>query len=476
MLSKDVRKLTKAWERGSFPKHLEWLEIIGIRGWSGQRIDFKFPIVAISGENGMGKSTILQAAAAIYANQDGRSTFASDHFPDTPWETIRGAVIKGSIVEGGNTHTTSIRKPSDRWRGNPERHERPVVFLDLRRTQSIHTRLGYGQVAKAKVKEVNAVGFTADDLRRLSQIIGKTYSSAKQSTTDASIDKKVNVLSVGGTTYSGFHQGAGEATVADLLAAEIPKYALVLIDEIETSLHPRAQRRLLRDLADIAAERLTQFVITTHSPYILEELPPMARLHVMADGQGGRQVVVGASPEFALSKMDEETHPEVEVYVEDDRAKAVIQEIMAREDLTVLSRIVVTPYGSASVGVSLGTMASQKKFRFPSVVFLDGDQPAASGCHLLPGGDAPEVVIFNALQAAGWPDVAEDVHRSHADLVDYAEKAMSGGDHHQWVREVADKLVIGSDELWRAMVRAWVQRCPAEDRKRVAQTITEALA
>lgn len=73
--------------------------------------------------------------------------------------------------------------------------------------------------------------------------------------------------------YSGFHQGAGETTITEFLQSDIPKYSLVLIDEIETSLHPRAQRRLIRDLADRCRELDAQVVLTTRSPYVLDELP-----------------------------------------------------------------------------------------------------------------------------------------------------------------------------------------------------------
>lgn len=66
-LSREIRRLENNWNNGQFPKHLEFLELTNLRGWTGQRIEFKFPIVAIVGENGMGKSTIIQAAAALTA-------------------------------------------------------------------------------------------------------------------------------------------------------------------------------------------------------------------------------------------------------------------------------------------------------------------------------------------------------------------------------------------------------------------------
>ncbi|MGC1884646.1 MAG: AAA family ATPase [Stellaceae bacterium] len=76
------------------------------------------------------------------------------------------------------------------------------------------------------------------------------------------------VLAHQGSIFSGFHQGAGETTIAELLAADLPKYSLVLIDEIESSLHPRSQRRIIRDLAERCRERELQIILTTHSPYV----------------------------------------------------------------------------------------------------------------------------------------------------------------------------------------------------------------
>ncbi|PCC84080.1 AAA family ATPase, partial [Pseudomonas aeruginosa] len=58
-LSREARLLQNKWRTGtSWPKRLEWIELTGIRGWSGQRVDFGFPVVALVGENGSGKSTV----------------------------------------------------------------------------------------------------------------------------------------------------------------------------------------------------------------------------------------------------------------------------------------------------------------------------------------------------------------------------------------------------------------------------------
>ncbi len=81
-ISREMRLLGAKWSSNQgWPKRLDWIEIRGIRGWSGQRINLTFPMMAIVGENGAGKSTILQAIAASYESDDlGRRNFASYFF------------------------------------------------------------------------------------------------------------------------------------------------------------------------------------------------------------------------------------------------------------------------------------------------------------------------------------------------------------------------------------------------------------
>lgn len=457
MQSREIAKLKKAFDRGDFPQHLDWIEIQGIRGWNGERIEFKFPIVCISGENGVGKSTILQSIAASFQpKDDARSNFyASAFFPDTAWEKITGATIRGEVKRGTERLQYSIRRPTERWLGNPERIRRDVVLVDLRRVQPLYAKLGYQKIAAGATKEVSNREYSPALLERLKSVVGKAYAKAKMGITDVSAEREVPVVEVNGVSYSGFHQGAGETTIVELLSTDIPKYSIVVIDEVETSLHPRAQRRLIRDLADYSRENHVQFILTTHSPFVMDELPSDARIHILVS-DGKRTVVSGVSPEFALSKMDDERHPELDVYVEDDRAKILVEEIIQAKSREHLLRMDVLPYGSASVGKSLGMMQSESRFKRPTIVVLDADQDPAPGCILLPGNDAPERVVFGKLTATGWPNVANRIERSHADLVDAANAAMTLSDHHDWIRHVADKVVVGGNELWRAMCRSYI--------------------
>ncbi len=467
-LSREVRLLESRWKSGQgWPKRLEWVEIEGIRGWIGQRVEFQFPIVALVGENGIGKSTVLQVVAASYKGNKGESErqhYASDFFPDTPWESVHDAEIRASIREGPNSGSfiKSVRKPTERWRGNDERRERSVEYIDLRRIQPVAARIGFPRMAKRDVKETGFEAFDADTLERLSCIMGRNYDLAKLSKTDADETRTVPVLSKDGGPYSGFHGGAGEIVMAELLQRKVPRYSVLLIDEIETSLHPRTQRRLIRDLATICRNLEVQCILTTHSPYVLDELPPEGRIYLMeTDGQ--KKIIVGVSPAFAMTKMDDEVYPEADVYVEDDRSGTIINEIVARSNQRdLILRYQTIPYGAANVGRSLGMMAKEKRFPRPSIVFLDADQVLSDGCLLLPGSDAPERVIFEGLSIKGVDGVANRLSRSQADVADACNAAMLVSDHHEWVRFAADRLSVPGNVLWQGMCAEWSLRCLTE--------------
>ena len=150
-MNSEMRLLSKKWQSGTgWPKRLNWIEVSGLRGWTGQRLDFQYPITAIVGENGSGKSTLLQAAACVYRSdpKDGRTRYALEFFPDTAWDQVRNAGVKFGYAEGGQHSENSIRKKTTRWLGNVERPIRRVDYIDLTRIQPVSARTGYAKIAK----------------------------------------------------------------------------------------------------------------------------------------------------------------------------------------------------------------------------------------------------------------------------------------------------------------------------------------
>jgi hypothetical protein len=192
------------------------------------------------------------------------------------------------------------------------------------------------------------------------------------------------------------------------------------------------------------------------------------------ESDGQRKIIVGVSPAFAMTKMDDEAYPEADIYTEDERAGILVNEIVARSNQPdLILRYQPVPYGTANVGRALGMMASERRFPRPSIVILDGDQDVSSGCVVLPGGDAPERVIFEGLSANGFDGLALRLSRSPSDVSEACNNAVLVADHHEWVRFAADRLAVPGSVLWQGMCAEWSLRClPQTEADKLADVIT----
>lgn len=65
---------------------------------------------------------------------------------------------------------------------------------------------------------------------------------------------------------------------------------ILLMDDIDRGLHPKAQRALIQQLQKISTSGGPQIVLSTHSPYVLDELPAESVRVVRSDRSGGTHV------------------------------------------------------------------------------------------------------------------------------------------------------------------------------------------
>jgi hypothetical protein len=178
---------------------------------------------------------------------------------------------------------------------------------------------------------------------------------------------------------------------------------------------------------------------------------------------GIKKTISGVSPAFAMSKMDDEAYPEADAYTEDERSATLLNELIAQSKQNdLILRYQAIPYGAANVGRALGGMAYEKRFHRPTIVFLDGDQEPSIGCAILPGGDAPERVVFEGLIEKGLEGVAARLGRSPSDVSEACSAASLVSDHHDWVKFAADRLKVRGDVLWQCMCAEWSRKCATE--------------
>src|ERR1700740_1035391 len=120
--------------RNSYQQYLKSVKLVKIRGFTGKEVSFDFPVTALVGPNGGGKSTVPGAAACAY-----KAIKPGLFFPKRPIgaNTMAEWSIEYDLVDKSLNATSLVRRSSVfrqlRWvRG--DLMSRPVKYFGIKRT------------------------------------------------------------------------------------------------------------------------------------------------------------------------------------------------------------------------------------------------------------------------------------------------------------------------------------------------------
>ena len=266
------------------------VRIRNLRGIRDLRITFDYPVSVLAGPNGCGKSTVLFACACAY-RVPGRSAW--EYAPATLFPHFAGGESTGLADPVDPTelefyYLHDAERLSMVWRRNKSwtrsfmgrrggrQPQRPLYlrrFAGRARSKAerLARRTGTG-VAEVTDLPPELLIFA----HRILPLRYRRLSLVRMRTRDvlfAAVDGP------GDVRYSEFHMSSGERTILrmskDLSELED---ALVLIDEVETGLHPHTQQQVMLELQRIALRQRLQVIVASHSAVVLNSVPPDARI------------------------------------------------------------------------------------------------------------------------------------------------------------------------------------------------------
>lgn len=227
---------------------------------------------------------------------------------------------------------------------------------------------------------------TAGELKEVCHILGRQYDSARvieHSLYPKNRGKDLTVVFKRGIEYSEAFAGTGEVSAVSVVIKVMGAKpgSLILLDEPETSLHPGAQRALLRFLLDQIKIHKHQIVVSTHSADLLEGLPDSAICVFEDNGEGKARVINGCSPLVALHRLGRAPAGKIRVLVEDPMAQMLVEKAIESLDQGERSivEVRVAPGGAEAMFVHHGPGA-----------MLTGDD-----VYLLLDGDKQKVAEFS---------------------------------------------------------------------------------
>jgi predicted ATPase len=444
-----------------------------LRGLSNFEITFTYPISVIAGANRSGKSTILAMAACAFHNyHDGFKLPErnipyyrfSDFFIQSSEEIPPGGIYIGYQILNNNWRKSKdlpdgigpgwqarIKREKGKWNKYSRRVKRNVVFFGVQRVVPPSEK-SVSKSYRSYFSEQAPAGWENQVKEVVGRILGTVYDDFRMKTYRK---YRLPVVSAQGITYSGFNMGAGENALFEIFSTiyATPRGTLLIIDEIELGLHENAQKRLIDELKKVCLDRHIQVICTTHSPAILEAVPPEARFYI--DSFSGKTVVTpGISSLYAAGKLAGKKTNELDIYVEDIISAALIESFITSE---VRKRVNIVPIGSPVTIIH--QMAARYKDPKSSecIAVMDGDQASTIDLHrrhfvealesskdhdketkwftqrfaFLPGTTWPEKWLIQSLQPTDINELASVLGVPKEELSSYLDEAVGAAEHNE---------------------------------------------
>lgn len=471
-----------------------------LRGLTPLNLPITFPILAVAGKNGAGKSTILALACCAYHNRkDGYClpkrktpyyTF-SDFFIQHPEEVSpQGIEIHYDIAHNlwrpteefpdgiGIRWQRRIKKKGGKWNDYDSRVMRNVAFLGIDRIVP-HAERSQSRSYSKVFKDTVQKGWEDKVKEVVGSILGKKYDSFRY----VEFSKySLPIVKIGETVYSGFNMGAGENALFDIFSVlyDCGNGALLVIDEIELGLHAEAQRRFVDKLKQVCLELHAQVICTTHSKEIFERLPNDARYFVETVN-GKTRILDSVSSAFAFSKLGGVPGQELDILVEDDVAKALVVAALPAQQR---SRITITEIGSASCLARQLAAAYLRDDKRPTLAIFDGDQKKKEGINVdhakkmaenpeedfndwmkarmgyLPGNIWPEAWLMQAGKEV-LDDLAALVGADSDSIAEALDKGTNAGKHSE-LFTAGKELGLEREDFLRIIASAVTRKLPEQ--------------
>lgn len=445
-LKKLLEDLKKMKEGGIFKKYIDYIRFPFFKNLQKDtKIDFEFPITLFVGQNGGGKSSTLQALYGAPAGKSvGEFWFSTNMDPEEPsgerpafiyaytparkqLEVLKTRIEKK--INGGKRHidywepSRPLVKYGMEKLPSGKRNEginMDVIYIDFRSILSAFDKYFYYEEPK-KLKSKTRQDYlreksitlrkiideqiiikrgripqdqnklpeviSNEELNYMSQILGKDYKAGIFVEHKLFKNPGLSILfTTPNLTYSEAFAGSGEMAVATLVRqiCKAPENSLVLLDEPEVSLHPKAQKQMRYFLLEQTKKKKLQVIICTHSPALIEDFPASAIKVFIQLPDGRFQVESDRQPEEAFHIIGQSYFNKTHIFVEDKLAKEILQAVINNMGEATASLFEIQ-YGPGGADVMYQDIANhvRRDLSIKEFFLFDGDKKPSTG-HLDP--------------------------------------------------------------------------------------------
>jgi ABC-type lipoprotein export system ATPase subunit len=351
-----------------------------------KNLEFDLPgkgVFVLAGANGSGKTTLL---ACLY--RIGHKNSFAENFRTTGIHRGMDSFDNASITYTFDEESVAYRYRAQRWNPSPKINSELLSRFGFPAVRFIAANAKRIDPTPEELKLNNIRNVPQEISDAVKSILGSSkYDNLKVINSRGGRGIKANLIQVGSgrrtAYYSEKNFSLGEFCIIKLvnILVDIPDNSLVLIDEIEMALYPKAQIRLMDYLNRIAGQKQLTVIFSTHSATLIKGSRRKNILYLKGDGAGNIECRRGCYPAEVLGEIafQDDIPPDYVLLVEDINAKYLLEEMVEayRRSLTAsvnFPRIKIVAVGPISSVIDLLTQSDSV---FGGVVkkhaFLDQD-------------------------------------------------------------------------------------------------------
>lgn len=359
-------------------QRLHYIRYVNLKNLKDVKIDFEDRnITGIFGVNGCGKSTIIHSLLCLFKPNDEdrfRDNYKfSQFFTHTSLSKWQGSKFEicHSYRDEQVIYPEILRAYSkaDRWKPRYDaRPPRNVYYI------GINTCVPEIEIEKS-ISMIRLNGRLLND--RISNLIKRNAEYILNRTYDEYNDftrRQKHYLGVRSNNilYSSLSMGAGEQRVFKILniVFNAPNYSLIIIDEIDLTLHTVALNNLLDILVTKAEENNLQIVFTSHR----EEITKRKDINIRHIHQTTEKTIcLNQSTPDCIKRLTGTSVRTLEIFVEDDLSSAIVETVA--DQLGIRRHCSIKIFGAIenSFSLAMGMLLKGEDFS-KLLIILDGDK------------------------------------------------------------------------------------------------------
>ena len=431
-------------EKVNVSNYCSSVSLNGLNGFD-EPIVLSNKIQVLCGLNGAGKSTVLAAVKSIL----GLSLTEQDT------QKLDGTVISGDVVYDGNKYTClngSEKRLLDVSECEDNLHYYDyfliLSILDFicRESNNIDDLLMQNECVELEEK----------DLQSINYLIGKNYKKIELCVIE-DIDEFDSIpfftVEDGSGRYDSREMGTGEyALLYFYWIIYKSNNSINVIEEPESFIAINSQRRLMNLIAESIITKKNSFIISTHSPFILQDVNnKYIKILSKAIGKSSVQVPTNNNCMEQLGLKEKNLGV---IYVEDDMAKDFFEVFCQKENIPINKYFDIKIAGGSGEITALLQQEILRDLDFLIIGIYDEDQKLSVPDTVklpytfLPPEKDVECTIYNLINSKNnMTKICKKLCIKEDDYIRILSK-LEGADRHDWFSEftretgLSQKLVI----------------------------------